>query len=159
MLLTGLCCLSPNYEHIWLTQNQFMCRNQTIKKVSLLKPGHPFMQMNPSDLHGMAMSKQSWTWLHMYLELQGGPSWVEPWAAFAKFLLWCRGSMSTISSLQPCHPCQPWRQSKDIVIYPCESAFWYPWSQVFSTPKSCTPAQLRLLTVTATLWGHVMIII
>lgn len=159
MLLTGLCCLSPNYKHIWLTQNQFMCRNQTIKKVSLLKPGHPFMHMKHCGLRGMAMSKQSWTRLHMYLQRQGGPSWVEPWAVFAKFLLWCRGSRRTIPSLQLWHPCQPWRQSKDMVIYPCESSFQYSWSQVFSTPKSCSFVHLQLLTVTATLQGHIMIII
>lgn len=35
-----------------------MYRNQTIKKVSLLKPGHPFMQMKHCDIHGMTLIKK-----------------------------------------------------------------------------------------------------
>lgn len=70
------------------------------------------------------------------------------------FFLWHRGNMKTISRLQLWHSCQPKRQSKDPVIYPCESSFWYPWSQVLSTPKSCTSAHLQILTHGHTLRSH-----
>lgn len=112
----------------WFRTN-FTCRNQTIKKVSLLKSVHPFTQMKHCDIHEMTRSKQSWTWLHMYLQLQGSPIWVECWPALAKCLLWDRGS-------QEHHP-QPTAVAPMLVMeakqeywsspkLPCGLPFLYP---------------------------------
>lgn len=162
MLLTGLCCLSPNYEHIWLTQNQFMCRNQTIKKVSFLKPGHPFMQMKHCDLHGMAMNKQSCTFSDTCTSMcsfscKEVPAGLSLGMLLLIFFFFCGIGEAWRPSLgynYDTHVNPRDKETKDTVIYPCESSFWYPWSQVFSTPKSCTSAHLQILTHGHTLRSH-----
>lgn len=152
MLPTGLYCLFPNYEHIWLTQTNFMCRNQTIKKISLLKPGHPFMQMKHCDIRGMTTSKQSWTWLHMHSCCKRVPTGLSLRLPLLNASCKAKEAKSTISSLQLWRPCQLWKQSKNAIIHP--NSHWItlpiPWSQVFSTLKFCLSALLQPLTVTVT---------
>lgn len=76
-----------------------MGRNKTIKKVSLLKPGRAFLQMKHCDIQEMTSSKQNWTWLCMYSQLQNGPIWDGPWAALVKGFLREGEAKGTISHL------------------------------------------------------------
>lgn len=116
----------------WLRTN-FTCRNQTIKKISLLKPGHPFMQMKHCDIHGMTTSKQSWTWLHMYSCCKKVPTGLSLRLPLLNTLCKAKEAKSTISSLQLWRPCLLWKQSKNTIIHP--KSHWItlpiPWSQVF----------------------------